>query len=629
MALDKEQAQGIIDDFVFSNDTELGNIATQNKALFDATINALDFLSKRFGTAQEISKDRVLKMVTVQDELTFKVGDIFRKKNSNDKGFKIKEIDGEKFVFESLTSNMVNSDLYTTSEANKKLKDGNWEKVEGEILPFKVGDKFNFKTVGGYSNNVILEIDPNKDYFEFKNESGSKLNGWTLKEAKQNFESGEWILVKDEQLPFKVGDKIYNKNTPNNIDTIIQIDKETDFFQIKTTDGRKLQGSLKDTIEDVKSGELIVVKDFAFEVGQILFDEETKDELIAIVDVGATGITFIDSEDFVGFKENVVFEKQLKDGVYKFLSFKLDDIFEDENGNKFKIEKLNKSAGFIDIVENYSSNIIGEWESIENSILDGEWVLVNNKQKVEIKVGQIFYNQIENELFEILNIDNIRVTLRTYRQSNTIEIDEFKKQIGYPYILLEFKIGDNFTNGTDNFKIDSLNPNDGRYVIVSINGSNNSMSWDDINDNIQNDTWKPITQTQQANFKFEIGDLFEESSNGKEWVIIDIIKDFDQYVLQNSGGSYSPIQINRIPFEEDVEKGRFKKIFVNQPVTTPKPTPTTKTKVKKTLTKEEKAIKVLQKEIDGLEVMARFDDEAKELLEKKLIEIKALKSKIS
>jgi hypothetical protein len=156
------------------------------------------------------------------------------------------------------------------------------------------------------------------------------------------------------------------------------------------------------------------------------------------------------------------------------------------------------------------------------------------------------------------------------------------------------------------------------------------MYWGDINNNIQNGTWKPVTQTQQDNFKFEIGDLFEESSDGTEWVIIDIIKDFDQYVvLQKSSITYSPIQINRIPFEEDVEKGRFKKIFVNQPVTTPPATTTTKTKVKKTLTKEEKAIKTLQKEIDGLEVMARFDDEAKELLEKKLIEIKALKSKIS
>jgi hypothetical protein len=115
---------------------------------------------------------------------------------------------------------MVNSDLYTTSEANKKLKDGNWEKVEGEILPFKVGDK------------------------------------------------------------------IYNKNTPNNVHTIIKIDKETDFFQIETTDGRKLQGSLKDTIEDVKSGELIVVKDFAFEVGHNIPESKggrtTIDNLIPI-----------------------------------------------------------------------------------------------------------------------------------------------------------------------------------------------------------------------------------------------------------------------------------------------------------------------------------------------------------
>jgi hypothetical protein len=50
---------------------------------------------------------------------------------------------------------------------------------------------------------------------------------------------------------------------------------------------------------------------------------------------------------------------------------------------------------------------------------------------------------------------------------------------------------------------------------------------------------------------------------------------------------------------------------------------------KKTLSKDEKAIKILQKEIDGLELIAEFDEEAKTELEKKQAEIKALKSKIS
>ena len=98
MALDKEQAQGIIDDFVFSNDTELHKIAGENKALFNATINALDFLSKKFGTGQEISKDRVLQMAEVikVDELPFKVGDKFKVKNEDNSGYIIKEINGKR-----------------------------------------------------------------------------------------------------------------------------------------------------------------------------------------------------------------------------------------------------------------------------------------------------------------------------------------------------------------------------------------------------------------------------------------------------------------------------------------------------------------------------------------------------
>ena len=50
---------------------------------------------------------------------------------------------------------------------------------------------------------------------------------------------------------------------------------------------------------------------------------------------------------------------------------------------------------------------------------------------------------------------------------------------------------------------------------------------------------------------------------------------------------------------------------------------------KKTLSKDQKAIKALQIDIDTLELIADFDEDAKQELEKKQAEIKALKLKIS
>ena len=165
MALDKEQAQGVIDDFVFSNDTELQKIAGENKALFNATINALDFLSKKFGTGQEISKERVLQMVEVvkEDELPFKVGDKFKNQDgriieikdaiepeNGDNGYNI-EVDGY-LPYGGLSTN----DIIDKIESKK------WVKFEEEkpIRKFNVGDKFNVnKTILNFTIDHITDSD--------------------------------------------------------------------------------------------------------------------------------------------------------------------------------------------------------------------------------------------------------------------------------------------------------------------------------------------------------------------------------------------------------------------------------------------------------------------------------------
>lgn len=216
MSLDKDQAQNIIDDFVSTNDAEFKRISFDNPQLFDASIMALDFLSKRFGNSEQMKKVVVEEMKEAKEEetsldlLPFAIGEKYLSKNSD----MILEIvafttdkDGEAMV---KVKNVADGGmgLLDVDTIVQSIKDGRWIKVVDEIvetLPFKVGDRFTTSDKVGSRIPIytILEINPNKNYFEFEGE-GVKLNGWSLEEAKELFAKGEWKLF--DELPFKVGD---------------------------------------------------------------------------------------------------------------------------------------------------------------------------------------------------------------------------------------------------------------------------------------------------------------------------------------------------------------------------------------------------------------------------------------
>jgi hypothetical protein len=68
MALDKEQVQDLIDDFVMSNDSDIERVSKENKALYDAVIAGLTLLSNRFGTGHTPTPVHELKPQVVIDE---------------------------------------------------------------------------------------------------------------------------------------------------------------------------------------------------------------------------------------------------------------------------------------------------------------------------------------------------------------------------------------------------------------------------------------------------------------------------------------------------------------------------------------------------------------------------------
>ena len=153
MILDKDQAQNIIDDFVSTNDAEFKRISFDNPQLFDASIMALNFLSKRFGKSEPMKKVVVEEMKEAEEEetsldlLPFAIGEKYLSKNSD----MILEIvafttdnDGEAMV---KVKNVADGGmgLLDVDTIVQSIKDGRWVKVEDEIvetLPFKVGDAY-------------------------------------------------------------------------------------------------------------------------------------------------------------------------------------------------------------------------------------------------------------------------------------------------------------------------------------------------------------------------------------------------------------------------------------------------------------------------------------------------------
>ena len=152
MSLDKDQAQNIIDDFVMTNDAEFKRISFDNPQLFDASIMALDFLSKRFGKSEPMKKVVVEEMKEAKEEetsldlLPFAIGEKYLSKNSD----MILEIvafttdkDGEAMV---KVKNVADGGmgLLDVDTIVQSIKEGRWVKVEEilEKLPFKVGDAY-------------------------------------------------------------------------------------------------------------------------------------------------------------------------------------------------------------------------------------------------------------------------------------------------------------------------------------------------------------------------------------------------------------------------------------------------------------------------------------------------------
>jgi hypothetical protein len=376
MALDKEIAQDLIDDFVLSNDVELNTISTQNPVLFDATLNALNFLSARFGTGQKmqiVEKPKVVQEV-VQGGLPFKDGDKFKvPEEKNEQTYTLKDIrledDQVMISWYSLSDKVDKSYLDSIKDVTKRLNEGNWVLVGA--TQFKLGqiiwDKQQSELVIiGSKTNDTLEL---VSYRQKRNKSVDTLD--------EDIKLGASILLK-----FKVGDnfidndgykyEIYGlvSNSATNV-MVLKNGKHTSLLW-EYIDNKIIYGEwtlsmpttpqVTNNPNDIKIGDLIV-KSFDNTIWEILDVKQNEVKLMTSNNKKETGSLGILNEK-IDKGENIK------------LAFGIGDTFVNPEGDLYKIMELypnNEKSLWVKVNEKPNLEVF-QWDLIEDWVVDGYWV---------------------------------------------------------------------------------------------------------------------------------------------------------------------------------------------------------------------------------------------------------------
>lgn len=250
MALDKDIAQSLIDDFVIANDSELNTIANENPILFDATLNALNFLSSRFGTAQKVEIVAKPKEVVEKETLLpFKQGDYFFVKEENNRLYEIVDLD-----IDNGAVGVQPVDNRNAAWVYFQIGDAQHYVTIGDWLLFKNGGKLQ---TTNNKVNKIYDFWVDNDLVFVQEEEGALGTEHTflIGDALDRFKSRVWKLITNRQesetFPYKVGDLFAIPQTQLRftIDTINAVS-----VGIKYEDGLTSLIDIPSFLDGVKSG---------------------------------------------------------------------------------------------------------------------------------------------------------------------------------------------------------------------------------------------------------------------------------------------------------------------------------------------------------------------------------------
>jgi len=123
--MDRVQVQEVLDDFIIKNDQQIDRVSSENPLLYNAVIDALDYLSGRFGTGVHIPK--VEKKAEKKVEEDIKLGDLFIDSEDDQTIFRVIDINGEDVDFEKTWDNNF-AFTFSKEKVRQKIEDGEWVK---------------------------------------------------------------------------------------------------------------------------------------------------------------------------------------------------------------------------------------------------------------------------------------------------------------------------------------------------------------------------------------------------------------------------------------------------------------------------------------------------------------------
>lgn len=459
--MDKEQAQDILDNFVMSNDADIDRVSKQNPILYNAVIDGLDFLSKKFGTGVQTPKKEIKEELKVEElKMTINIGDTFINKYD------------PSIIFKVLSSS------------------------------------------GGVIGFVDAEKGENSFLFTTPTDIGVK-----------NFESGKWVKVEPQDLTdeIKVGSRFVlmssaknNPNDPNYMFLVTEISER----DVKTKYSKK--GLLTNFLynpeylkEYIKKGDITLINE-----GDIFFDTSdpiSEFEVISpFMDVAEFNYKLIWSGEKRSVASWIIADKI----VNKY--WKKSKVKDLKVGDKFWILNLKKSAELVLISgEDYYIKFEGDptrelysKEQIKEQINSGSWDIMDSKPKAEdkFKIGESFKNNF-GSTYVISSIDKDDViqfiingkSLTRYSTEDFkkgLEIGTFKRDTGNAEPQKsnaeeKFKVGDEFKSGVGEiYKITQIDEDNVIHFIAN-GGKNYLYTEESLEYFITKGGWSRYTSKQE------------------------------------------------------------------------------------------------------------------------------------
>jgi hypothetical protein len=400
MAQDKEKVQDLIDDFVVNNVDQINEVATENPVLYDAVIDALNLLSRKFGTIKAINvpKPAAPKANALHPSVTMLADFVDIKGNET----RVGKIDTENEEVTFIRSDVKSRIKLKFSSVNAAIEKGD---IKLKELPLnsliKLGAQFKDTRPNKLNTFKIDEIDYDSAFVSLTDLNDNYLTSDTFARANDNIKRGIWEPVaQSKQITLNplvvVGAKFREPN--GKLIEIIQIDIN--------------QNSLDGGIITYEREGKLALRNMNFVEINYLIEHGT---LVLVAQPNAP-------------KLNALVD--------------IDEVFEKKNGDIIKIIDIDPDKELVEYYSTYNKqNVYIAFNYVNDYIDQEEWVWKPSAQtqtssaqtqsntfgaltlNPSVQVGQTYLDLEDDSNFSVLQIDQKKQVVSINWNEDDIEAD--------------------------------------------------------------------------------------------------------------------------------------------------------------------------------------------------------------